>query len=169
MSIAPILLIIVICFAPVAAILWNKSRTKGRVFCPILRGDAWVEMVLCEVIGSYIHFNGKGYECHPQLVRICAYPSGWPKFLQENIPSFLLNETDGIPLDWRNPRSPVDSSIEIGTNLEPNIYSLVVREAAKLPGAPGQGFNIKKALPIILVMVGVLGLLAVFYFKNKGA
>ena len=163
------MMVFIMLLMPGLVILWNKSRTKLRVACYILRGDLWLQPQLCELMYDYILFNGKGYELHPKLARLVGFPSGWPKFLQETIPAFLLNEDDGIPLDWINPPKRKISSTETGTNLDPNIYRLLVQEAGKTAeGATGK-FNLKKALPFLLVAVGILGLLAMFYFKSQVA
>lgn len=161
------IMVFTILLMPGFLILWNKSRTKMKVAAFILRGDIWVETRLCEIMYDYILFRGKGYEVHPTLARLVGFPSGWPKFLQETIPAFLINESDGLPLDWKNLGQRKLSSTEIGTNLDPNIYRLLVQEAGKTAeGATGR-FNLKKAFPFILISIGILGLLAMLYLKNR--
>lgn len=167
--IGPVIMIATFVLAPFIIILWNKSRTKGKVVAVITRGDLWAQITLCQMQDDYIMFNGKGYEVHPKLARLIAFPGGWPKFLQETLPGFLLREDDGIPLDWVNLGERKLSSTETGVNLDPNIYRILVREGAKDGGAQSSGgFNWKRVLPIILIIVGVIGFIAFQYIKGQG-
>lgn len=166
----PIILIATIILFPFILIMWNKARCKGKVVGVIARGDIWVQTVLCELMDDYIVFNGRGYEMHPKLARLTAFPGGWPKALQETLPTFLLREDDAIPLDWINLGERRVSSTEIGTSLDPNIYRILVKEGARVADGDSKGFsfNWKKALPFILIAVGILGFVALQYFKNSG-
>jgi hypothetical protein len=168
----PIILIVTIVLFPFCLIMWNKARSKGKVVGIIARGDLWVQMALCEMVDDYIIFNGRGYEVYPKLARLMAFPSGWPKALQETLPSFLLREDDAIPLDWINLGNRMASSTETGTNLDANIYRIMIKEGSKIAEAGSGGgfsFNLKKSLPFILIAIGILGFLALQYFKGSGS
>lgn len=167
--IAPIILIACFVLAPFIIILWNKSRVKGKVIAIITRGDLWVQMSLCAMADDYIMYNGKGYECHPKLARLMSFPGGWPKALQETLPAFLIKEDDGVPLDWVRIGCRQVSSTEIGVNLDPNIYRILVREGSKegSGGASVSGFNWKRALPVLLIAIGIIGFLAFQYWRKQ--
>ena len=167
--VGPIILIATFILFPFLIILWNKSRTKGKVVTVITRGDLWALVALCEMKDDYIMYNGKGYEVHPKLARLMAFPGGWPKFLQETLPSFLLREDDGVPLDWVRLGKREISATETGVNLDPNIYRILVKEGAKEGSTQsGSGFNWKRALPFLLIAIGIIGFLALQYFKGQG-
>jgi hypothetical protein len=73
-------------------------------------------------------------------------------------------------LDWIRLGKRELSSTETGVNLDPNIYRILVREGAKDGASQSSGgFNWKRALPFLLIAIGIIGFLALQYFQKQGA
>jgi len=147
-------------------IMWNRQRVKGKVLGMIVRKDRSVLPKLLQLSDDFIIWGTRCYELYPDFVRICRFPMGWPAFMQELVPAVLLDEEDRVPLDWIHIDNRQGSAMELRAALDENWLRKLVEESAKEPGGSGK-FNFKKALPIILIAVGAIGLIALFYFKNK--
>jgi hypothetical protein len=89
---------------------------------------------------------------------------GWPPFLQELVPASLYLEEDGIPLDWVTLDQRKVRAMELKSALDENFFRKMVHETAQ--EASGSGVNWRKILPIALLVIGVLGLIALFVAGN---
>jgi preprotein translocase subunit Sss1 len=166
MSAGPILLIMVVVLLPLGVILWNKQKVKGKILGAIVRKDKSVKFQLLELRDDFIIWGNRAYELYPSLVRVAHYPIGLPRFLQEIVPAVLLDEEDRLPLDWVNLGDREGSAMELKAALEENWVRKLVQEAA---AEPGEGFklNMKKLLPIGLVVLGAIGLIVMLYMRSR--
>ena len=165
-----IVMLVVILLMPLFAIMWNKKRCKGKVVCVVTKEDSSVELGQLGILyRSFIILGEVAFRVYPKRARPTRYPSGWPSILQETMPAFLLNETEAIPLDWvrlrdTSPKSKKESSLKLRTSLDEEIYRTLAHVHTQESGKAK--FNFKKALPFVLLAIGVLGL--VFLIVSGG-
>ncbi len=162
----PILMILVLVLFPTGFIFWNRQRVKGKILGAIVRKDKSVLFRLLELRDDFVIWGTRAYELYPSLVRVARYPIGLPGFLQEIVPTVLLDEEDRLPLDWINIDNREGSAMELKAALEENWVRKLVQEAAAEPGS-GLGLNFKKLLPIGLIILGVIGLGVMLYLRSK--
>lgn len=164
MTYIPILVIMIL--MPTLMIFWNRQRIKGKLLCFIVKNDKSVLPKLCELRDNFVIFANRGYEVYPDFVRLCRYPMGWPSFLQELVPTMLLDEDDRVPLDWITIGDRQGSSMELKSALDDNWVRKLVAEASRESGVAG--INWRKVLPYLLIGVGIIGLIAMFALKGCG-
>jgi len=150
-----LLMVVIILFVPMGAVLFNKTRCKGKLLCTILKDDKSTDTKLCRLDGGFVIYGDRAYDVYPDWVRVTRYPSGWPPMLQELVPHALYDEKDAIPLRWIQLSNRTVRSMELKSSLDENFFKKLVSESVK----EGKiGFNWRKALPFVLVIAGVLGL-----------
>jgi len=144
-------------------IAWNRSRVKGKLLCYFVRKDRSLVSKLCEVVGDIVIYGDRAYDVYPDFVRITRFPMGWPALVQELVPSVLYDEEDAIPLDWINLDNRLERSMNLRSALEENWVRKLVHEAA----TEGTGFKInwRKVIPIVLVVIGVIGLVSLLIMR----
>ncbi len=159
----PIVLLITFIGMPLALILWNRQRVKGRLFAIIARKDKSILPKLCELRNDFMIFESRAYEVYPDFIRLCRYPMGWPAFLQELVPTGLYDEEDSMPLDWIHIDKRLGRSMELRSALDENWIRKLVEESSK----EGQtfGINWRKILPFLLLGLGLAGLVAIFVLR----
>jgi len=167
MGTGPIILLLVIVVLPVGIILWTRQRVKGKVLGAIVRKDKSVLFKLLELRDDFVIWENRAYELFPALVRIALFPIGFPRFLQEIVPTVLLDEEDRLPLDWVNIDNREGSAMELKAALEENWVRKLVQEAAAESGS-GFQFNLKKMLPIGIILLGVIGLGVMLFLRSRG-
>jgi len=155
-------------FMPVALMAYNKVRVKGKMLCFFARKDRSVVGALCELRESFVIWGGRAYDVYPAFVRVCRFPQGWPSMLQELVPAALYDEEDALPKDWVTLSTPAEGSLSLRAALDEVWMKKLVAESA----AEGSfRFNWRKALPLLLVAIGILGLvfILVMNFGGSGA
>lgn len=165
-----VILVIVIVLLPLGMIAMNKIKCRGKVMANILRDGQPMKQELCKVERGFIVYNGCGYHLFDDLHRDVGYPSGWPVFLQEQVQAYLIDEKDGIPLDWSVPYGEGIEmrrvrAREIATSLDTEVYAGFINKQ-KEAAAPAKKFNFRKALPMLLIAIGVLAALGWFMFMR---
>lgn len=161
----PIILALVLIMFPAFLMFWNKARVKGKMLCFMLREDNTVKIALCHLQDAFVIYNNLAYDIYPKVIRLTAFPQGWPKFLQENVPAALYDEKDGCPLDWITMGKREIRSMEIRQALDENWLRKLVKEAAN-DGQGGIKFNFKKILPFLLIGVGLIGIVYFVFLKK---
>ncbi len=163
-----VLVIAVTFIMPVMIIMWNRQRVKGKMLCCFVRKDKSVVFKLCQLKGAFVIWNqgmfSRQYDVYPDMVRLARFPQGWPAMLQELVPSALYDEDDAIPKDWIEMEAPKEGSMRLHAAMEERWVQKVTHEVSA-PEA-GVGFNWKRALPILLIGIGVLGLM--FLLSKSG-
>jgi len=162
----PVIIMVLLVLFPVGVILWIRQKVKGKVLGAILRKDKSVLFKLLELRDDFIVWENRAYELYPKFVRLALYPIGLPRFLQEIVPSVLLDEEDRVPLDWIELGKRLGSSMELKAALDENWLRKLVEEAAN--EGSGFKFNLKKLLPIGLIILGIVGVGVLFYLKSRG-
>ncbi len=164
----PLILMVLIIVMVMGMILWNKKRIIGKTLCVILKRNNTWRPVLCDTIGpegeQFVIYNGRAYYLFTDLVRFAPFPSGWPPILQESVPSVLLDEDNGIPLDWKTlavPDYKWRAGVVHSALRESWLRRIVYETAVAGSPLPGTKFNFKKMLPIILIIVGVIGFIVI--------
>ena len=145
---------------------WNKVRTRGRMLCYFLRDDKSVNGELCRLQDDFVIHGNYAYDVYPDFVRVVKFPMGWPWLFQEMVPSSLYDEKDAIPLDWVNLGNRLESAMNLRSALDENWVRKLVHEAAVEGGGGGLKLNFRKIFPIILMVIGVVGL--IFLIKMGG-
>lgn len=165
MNIVPLIIIIVL--LPLAMIVWNRQRVKGKLLCFMVKKDKSVMPRLCELRRNFVIYGEYAYEVYPDFIRLCRFPMGWPAFLQELVPAALYDEEDSTPLDWVFIGNRQGSSMELRAALDENWVRKLVEETAREGSAFG-GINWRKILPIGFLIIGAIGLIAIFVLKGVG-
>ena len=155
----PLLVLFVILFVPFALVAYNRQRVRGKMLCFFVREDKSVLAKLCTLRDDWVIFENRAFDVYPDFVRLTRFPMGWPPVLQELVPTTLYDEEDAIPLDWVKLGNRLERSMELRAALDENWLRKLVEETAREGGAPR--FNIRKYLPHMLVVVGVIGLIYV--------
>jgi len=158
-----IVILLMVVFLPLALIMWNRQRVKGKVLCVIVRKDKSVVMKLCELKSDFVIYLDRAYELYPDFVRVAKFPMGWPAMLQELVPCTLYDEEDAVPLDWVNIDNRLSRAMELKAALDENWLRKLVQEAT---AGAGFAFNWRKALPILLIGIGIIGVIAIFLMKG---
>jgi len=137
---------------------WNKIRVRGKMLCTFVRDDKSVEDKLCRLQDDFVIDCNLAYDIYPDFVRVKRFPSGWPWILQEIVPAALYDEGDAVPLDWVNLGNRLESAMNLKSALDENWIRKLVQETA----AEGGGFRInwRKIFPIILIVIGAIGLIS---------
>ncbi len=150
-------------FGPVAIVLWNKIRCKGKLLCFIARKDKSLKPALCELRDAFVIWGNRAYDVYPDFIRICGYPVGWPSILQELVPSSLYDEDDALPKDWVTLKTPEEGSLRLRSALDENWIRKLVQESS----SEGRSkINWRKIIPIVLMALGALGLVGILFFRN---
>ncbi len=161
---AGVVVLIITFLIPFMLLLWNKQRVKGKILCYFVRKDKSVLGKLCELRSDFVIFEERAYEVYPDFVRVAKFPMGWPSVFQELIPAALYDEEDAIPLDWVNLDNRLERSMNLRSALDENWIRKLVHEAA----TEGGGFRInwRKIIPIVLIILGAIGLVALMVMKG---
>lgn len=149
-----IVVLFTVVFLPLALVMWNRQKVKGKVLCLFVRKDKSVTMRLCELRNDFVINLDRAYEMYPDFVRVARFPMGWPPALQELVPCVLYDEEDAVPLDWVTIDNRKGRAMELKAALDENWLRKLVQEAT---AETGFNLNWKKMLPIVLIGVGVLG------------
>jgi len=167
----PLVLFIMMLMMPIALILWNKNRIKGKMLCYILKDDKSVTPKLCELRDDFVIYENYAFDVCPDLVRVARFPTGWPSFVQELVPCALYDIKNALPLNWINLKAADYRSMEVRSALDENWLRKLVHEAAT-EGAPQSGgfgkINWKKVLPIMLLVGGVIGFIVISRMGGGG-
>lgn len=151
--------------APVALIMWNKMRIRGKMLCYFARKDKSVVGAMCELRSSFVIWQDRAYDVYPDFVRISRFPSGWPAVLQEAVPASLYDEEDALPKDWISLGTPKEGSLSLRAALDENWIKKLVSETAPESGFK---FNWRKVLPIAFIGIGVIGLIFILTMSGGG-
>jgi len=166
---ATLIMVGVVLIIPLGMIAINKLMCNGKVYANILREGQPMKQKLCKVERGFIVYNGCGYHMFDDLHRDVGYPSGWPVFMQEQVQAYLIDEKDGIPLNWNmlgdRPESRRVRAREVAASFDSEVYAGYLNKA-KEQSVPVKRFNFRKALPMILIAVGVLAVLGYFMFMR---
>lgn len=158
--------VITFVFGLLVIIVWNKMRTRGKIWCFFARKDKSLLPRLRKLEYDFIEFNNRAYDVYPDLVRVARFPPGWPFLFQELVPTLLYDEEDAIPRDWRDPKRVVQvRAMELKAALEENWVRKLVHEAAVAEAGGVSRFNWRRALPFVLLIAGILALVALFIFR----
>jgi hypothetical protein len=141
---------------PVALILWNKMRIRGKMLCFIAKKDKSVDGYLCRLESSFVIWGDRAFDVYPDFVRVSRFPSGWPGILQELVPASLYDEEDALPKDWVTLETPKEGSLRLRAALDENWLKKLVAEAA---ADSGFRINWRRVLPILLLVIGALGII----------
>lgn len=134
------------------------------MLCFFLKKDKSVQTVLCALFNDFVIYQERAYDVYPDFIRLSRFPMGWPPFLQELVPAGLYLEEDGVPLDWVTLDQRKVRAMELKSALDENFFRKMVHETAQ--DAASGGINWRKILPIALLVIGVLGLIALFVAGN---
>lgn len=157
MMYGPILVLVVLVLMPLVVIIWNRRRVKGRMLCYFVRKDKSVIGTLCELRNDFVIFGDRAYDVYPDFVRVARFPSGWPAILQELVPCSLYDEEDAVPLNWISLDNRLERAMELKAALDENWLRKLVHETATEGAPAGFRFNWRKALPLMLVIGGIVG------------
>jgi hypothetical protein len=111
----------------------------------------------------YDHKNGNAYYIFPERVRFVRFPSGWPIFLQQTVPSVLYERGNGEPLEWTDLGKRTVSSKEVGAAMEPQWLKNIIKGASE---TQGEG-RMSRMLPMISLMGIVIVAVVLFYALSK--
>ena len=151
---------------PFIVIVWNKMRCRGRILGYFARKDKSLDGRLCVLRDSFVIYGNRAFDLYPDYIRIVRFPMGWPAIFQEPMPCGLWDEEDALQKDWITLQPPSEGSLSLRAALDENWIRKLVQEAS----AEGSGFkfNWRKAAPIALVGVGILGLVAILMMRGGG-
>ncbi len=148
---------------PLFVILYNKMRVRGKVLCYFARKDKSLDGRLCRLKASFVIYGDRAFDIYPDFVRVARFPMGWPSFFQELVPCGLWDEEDAVQKDWITLDTPKESSLVLRAALDENWIKKLVAEAS---AEGGTKFNLRKILPIALLVIGALGLVALLMMRG---
>lgn len=150
---------------PLAVIVWNKMRIRGKMLCYFAKKDKSLHGAMCRLKASFVIYQDRAYDVYPDFIRVTRFPTGWPSIFQELVPTALYDEEDALPKDWVTLETPKEGSLSLRAALDENWIKKLVAEAAVEGGAR---INWRKVLPIGLMVLGALGLLSLLVMKGLG-
>lgn len=148
---------------PLAVIIWNKMRVRGKILGYFARKDKSLDGRLCMLKSSFVIYRDRAYDVYPDYVRVARFPMGWPSLFQEIVPTGLWDEEDAVQKDWVTLAPPKEGSLSLRAALEENWIKKLVAEAA---AEGGTRLNWRKIFPIALMIVGVLGLVSILMMRG---
>lgn len=155
--------VLLTCVLPLMVIFWNKMRCRGKILGCFARKDKSIDLRLCVLRSSFVIYGDRAYDVYPDYVRVARFPAGWPTVFQEIVPCGLWDEEDAIQKDWVTLEPPREGSLSLRAALEENWIKKLVAETA---AEGGFRFNWRKALPIALMVIGVLGLAGILVMRG---
>lgn len=149
---------------PLMVVIWNKMRTHGKILGFFARKDKSIVPRLCVLKSSFVIFEDRAYDLYPDFIRVTRFPAGWPSIFQELVPAGLWDEEDALQKDWVTLQPPKEGSLSLRAALDENWIKKLVAEAAAEGG--GLKFNWRKVFPILLIIVGVVGLVVILSMRG---
>ncbi len=142
-----------------------RVKVAGKILCVILEEDRSVKNRLVKVEGNYISIGDSKYVVNPDAVRLMRYPSGWPVWLQQIVPTCLYRADELQPLDW-NTQEPVSNSASaLAAVMEPDWLKLIVRGTRE--GAPSGLAGGSRLMGMLGIGVSVITLVMLFYVISR--
>ena len=94
---------IVVVIALVISVIWVRTTTKGKIYCFFLATNKQLSAKLLKPHSSTVTV-GTGEDApkfliHPSKQFLSYWPPGFPKFIQEPVPTLLYAEGNVEPLD----------------------------------------------------------------------
>lgn len=162
----PVILLAMLCIMPLFVIFYIRKKVRGKMLCYFIRKDRSLVGSLCELKNDFVYWNNRAYDVYPDLVRLQRYPAGpmIPSFMQEIVPCSLYMEEYADPMDWVDLNKSGPRSMELEAALEENFFRKMIHETSAEAG--GKGFNFRKMLPIIVIVVALVGLIILLTSKG---
>lgn len=162
---AEVILVIIVILIPLFMIVSNKLQCKGKVAAIIIRNGLPLEVRRCKVLRGFIVYNGCGYRMDNMVHQDIGWPPGRQSFFQESLQAYLIDEDDAVPHNWRDvghgEQDRKKRAREVAEALNPELLGNYLHKQQQ-QGATKKKWNIRKALPFVLIAGGIL--LAVGYF-----
>lgn len=147
----------------VVAFFWVRARTSGKLLCVMLESDRTARQYLKKVQGSFVRFPDSNYLVVGDSIRFVRYPTNWPPFLQQTIPSALYNRGDTQPLSWTSAQHQGMSANELAAVLEPEWMRAIVKGTQ----ASGTQGRLQTMMPMLTLMASALALVLIFYIISR--
>ena len=155
---------------PLMLFFWNYSRSAGKTLCIFLEPDGTYTPQLCPHDSDFVYDTktGDAYYIYTSStpsnrVRYVRYPTGWPVFLQQVVPSALYERGNGEPLDWKDTGKRVVSSKEVGAAMEPQWLKNIIKGASEAQGES----RLNRMLPLLSLVAVLLCLVFIFVLMTK--
>ena len=149
---------------PLVLFFIYRVRVAGRILCVILEQDRSVKTRLIKVEGDFLDIDDGQYLVNPDAVRLMRYPSGWPVWLQQIVPTCLYRKDEVEPLDW-NTQVPITSSASaLAAVMEPEWIKLIVSGTKEGSSSLTGG---RKVLTMIGLGASIVSLVMAFYIITK--
>lgn len=149
---------------PMAIIIYNKSRCRGKILGYFARKDKSLDGRLCVLKSSFVIYGDRAYDVYPDYIRVARFPMGWPTIFQELVPCGLWDEEDAVQKDWITLEPPKEGSLSLRAALDENWIKKLVAEAASEGG--GTKINWRKIFPIVLIVIGIGGLVLLMSMRG---
>ena len=164
------LLMLMMVAIPLMLFFWNYSRCARKTLCIFLEPDGTYTPQLCPHDADFVYDTktGDAYYIYTQStpgnrVRYVRYPTGWPVFLQQVVPSVLYERGNAEPLDWKDTAKRIVSAKEIGAAMEPQWLKNIIKGASE---AQGEG-KLNKMLPLLTVAAVIICMVLIFVLMTK--
>ena len=117
-------------------LFFNKFRTYGKMLCFFLEDEGPIVPRLLKVgdeKGKFAVYKNFRYivSDDPDCKRTIRFPTGWPRFFQENVDAGLWFSNTAQPLQWKTARAQAKkigvSPVELDAILDPIWLAQIVR------------------------------------------
>ncbi len=150
---------------PLVLFFIYRVKVAGKILCVILEEDKSVKNRLVKVEGNYISIGDNKYVVNPDAVRLMRYPSGWPIWLQQIVPTCLYRADEVQPLDWTTLEVVNNSASALAAVMEPDWLKLIVRGTKE---GSGEGLTSgSRLLNMLGIGVSVITLVMLFYVISR--
>ena len=166
MSVGPVIALLITFLMPLVVVLYNKMRCRGKILGCFARKDKSMDFKLCVLKSSFVFYGNRAFDVYPDYVRLARFPGGWPTIFQELVPCGLWDEEDAIQKDWVTLEPPKEGSLSLRAALDENWIKKLVAETSSEGGFK---FNWRKVFPILLMVMGVVGLVAILMMRGCGS
>jgi len=152
----------------VGSVFYIRVKVKGRVYCYVLAANKQLYGYLLKPLGFSVLIGegdkGAKFMIHPSLQFWSFWPPGFPRNVQEPVPTYLFCEGNAEPIDPFNRQALIspESLMKISDEAMLKQTWKDVKESVGIKPPP------LKAKPIIvgLLIAGVVGLLLYLYFSG---
>ncbi len=164
----PLLMLFILVLAPSLLFFLNYRKTSGKVLAFFLEENTRVRPELCSTIGDeWIVSKDGAYRLDSNKTRNVGYPTGWPRALQQVIPSLIYSRGDTEPLDWRKLNiEDRMSAREIGALLESEWLRALVKGIKE--GSGGGMSKMERMVLFVGAGASAFSLVMIFVLLTRG-
>jgi len=142
----------------VGSVFYIRAKVKGKVFAYILAANKQLSGFLCTPQGYTLKLGAGDKEVkfiiHPNKQFWCFWPPGFPKIVQEPIPTYMYSEGNAEPLDPYD-RKVIISEESLLRLSDESMLKMTWKDTKESLGIKGKPLNVKTLITVIVLVAAV--------------